>query len=70
MSCVFRLSDDTKLIWPYKQLLAIAVRNFQPQDYPQIPLREGLKVIVIGKEGYREGWWKGRTDLNNVSQLN
>ncbi|XP_045469338.1 protein vav isoform X2 [Harmonia axyridis] len=61
-----RLSDDTKLIWPYKQLLAIAIRNFQPQDYPQIPLREGLKVIVIGKEGYREGWWKGRTDLNNV----
>lgn len=64
---IFRLSENTRLLWPYKQIYAVAIRNFQPQDYSQISLREGLKLIIIGKEGYREGWWKGRIDLNNVS---
>lgn len=27
-------------------------------------LREGQSLYVIGKEGYKEGWWKGRSDTN------
>ncbi|KAL3276931.1 hypothetical protein HHI36_012296 [Cryptolaemus montrouzieri] len=61
-----RLGENTKLLWPFKQIYAIAIRNFQPQEYQQVSLREGLRVILLGKEGYRDGWWKGKTDLNEI----
>ncbi|XP_044262006.1 protein vav isoform X2 [Tribolium madens] len=57
-----RLEENTKLLWPYRQLLATVIRNFEPTDICQLQLREGQIIYVIGKEGYREGWWKGRND--------
>ncbi|KAH0815595.1 hypothetical protein GEV33_007197 [Tenebrio molitor] len=57
-----RLEENTKLLWPYRQLLATVVRNFEPTDHCHLQLKEGQTVYVIGKEGYREGWWKGRNE--------
>ncbi|XP_015839689.1 protein vav isoform X1 [Tribolium castaneum] len=57
-----RLEENTKLLWPYRQLLATVIRNFEPTEICHLPLREGQIIYVIGKEGYREGWWKGRND--------
>lgn len=50
------------MLWPYRQLLATVVRNFDPTDNCHLQLREGQLIYVIGKEGYKEGWWKGRTE--------
>lgn len=58
------MEEDTKLLWPYRQLRATAVRHFEPTDHYQLQLREGQTLYVIGKEGYKEGWWKGRIDTN------
>lgn len=60
----YRLEEDTKLLWPYRQLLATVVRNFEPTDPCHMQLLEGQSLYVIGKEGYKEGWWKGRIDTN------
>ncbi|KAF5293253.1 hypothetical protein FQA39_LY13652 [Lamprigera yunnana] len=57
-----RLEEHTKLEWPYRQLRTIACRDFDPQDSEHISLHEGLEVIVLCQEGYRSGWWKGRSD--------
>ncbi|KAJ3641351.1 hypothetical protein Zmor_027862 [Zophobas morio] len=57
-----KLEENTKLLWPYRQLLATAIRSFDPTDHCHLPLKEGQTVYVIGKEGYREGWWKGRNE--------
>lgn len=57
-----RLEDHTKLEWPYKQLRTIALRDFEPQDSKHLRLKENCEVIVIGKEGYRDGWWKGKCE--------
>ncbi|XP_060526932.1 protein vav isoform X2 [Cylas formicarius] len=61
-----RLEENTKLLWPIRQHRAVAVRNFDAQDACQLSLREGQVVRVIGKEGYRDGWWKGRTEDDEV----
>ncbi|RZC32347.1 SH2, SH3 1, C1 1 and/or PH domain containing protein, partial [Asbolus verrucosus] len=60
-----RLEENTKLLWPYRQLQAVALRNFEATDSCQLSLREGQIIYVIGKEGYGEGWWKGRNDYND-----
>ncbi|KAK9874864.1 hypothetical protein WA026_005680 [Henosepilachna vigintioctopunctata] len=61
-----RLGENTKLRWPYKQIYATVIRKFNPQDHFQVALREGTRIVLLGKEGYRDGWWKGKTDLNEV----
>lgn len=63
-----RLEEHTKLEWPYRQKRAVAMRDFEPQDPDHIAFRQGQEVIVIGQEGYREGWWRGKCD-NQVSDL-
>lgn len=45
------------------------LKNHDAQDRSQLTLREGQVLSVIEKEGYREGWWKGRTEHNQVSLL-
>ncbi|KAB0802707.1 hypothetical protein PPYR_04893 [Photinus pyralis] len=57
-----RLEEHTKLEWPYRQLRAVACRDFDPQDCEHISFREGQEVIVLCQEGYRNGWWKGKCD--------
>lgn len=60
------LEENTKLLWPFKQVQVVAIRNFIPQEFEQVPLREGMRIILLAKEGYRDGWWKGKTDSNEI----
>ncbi|KAL1517114.1 hypothetical protein ABEB36_000923 [Hypothenemus hampei] len=61
-----RLNDDTRLLYPFHQLKAVVLRNHDPLDRSQLTLRKGQTLNVIGKDGYREGWWKGRTEDNEI----
>lgn len=63
---MFRLEEDTKLEWPYRQMRVEALRDFNAQDAEQLPFHREQIFVVIGQEGYREGWWKGRYE-NHVS---
>lgn len=60
------MEENTKLKWPYKQLLAIVLEDYEPQDRSQLKLKEGERIVIIDKEGYREGWWKAKSK-NGVS---
>lgn len=62
-----RLKENTMLEWPYRQIIAVVLEDFEPHDRSQLRLRVGDQIIVIGKEGYREGWWKAKSK-NGVSQ--
>lgn len=62
-----RLKENTMLEWPYRQLLAVVLEDFEPQDRSQLRLRAGDQIVIIGKEGYREGWWRAKS-RNGVSQ--
>ncbi|KAF5302731.1 hypothetical protein FQR65_LT08473 [Abscondita terminalis] len=57
-----RLEEHTKLEWPYRQLRTIACRDFDPQDPEHLPFQEGQEIIVLCQEGYRNGWWKGKSN--------
>lgn len=61
-----RLEENTKLEWPYRQLIAIVLKDFEPQDRSHLRLKEGDQIIIIDKEGYRDGWWKAKSK-NRVS---
>lgn len=56
-----RLKENTMLEWPYRQLIALVLEDFEPQDRSQLRLRAGDQIIIIGKEGYRDGWWKAKS---------
>lgn len=56
-----RLEENTKLEWPYKQLVATVIEDFEPQDGQHLGVREGDSIIIIGKEGYRDGWYRARS---------
>ncbi|CAG9856236.1 unnamed protein product [Phyllotreta striolata] len=55
-----KLDENTKLLWPFRQLKATIIRNYDAKDRYQVSVREDNSVIVVGKEGYREGFWKIR----------
>lgn len=55
-----RLEEDTKLEWPYKQILAVSKRVFNPQESNQLYLQVGDQITILDLSGYREGWWKGK----------
>ncbi|CAG9815552.1 unnamed protein product [Phaedon cochleariae] len=59
-----RLDENTKLLWPFRQLKAVAIRSYEGKDSSQISVREDENVIVIGKDGYKDGWWKIRNANN------
>lgn len=61
-----RLEEHTKLEWPYKIIIAEAVKDFEPQDSCHLHLYTRQQVTVIDLNGYRDGWWKGKTE-NGVS---
>lgn len=46
--------------WPFREVEALALYNFNPKEPNQLPLREGDQVLIIGKEGDKKGWWRGR----------
>lgn len=60
------LDDYTILKWPYKQLITIAIKDFEPKEANHLRIKKNYEVIVIGQEGYRVDWWKGRC-MNEVS---
>lgn len=57
-----RLEEHTKLEWPYKQIIAEALTTFFPQENGQLHLNTKEQVTVIDLNGYREGWWRGKTE--------
>ncbi|KAG5896470.1 hypothetical protein JTB14_005853 [Gonioctena quinquepunctata] len=64
-----RLNEDTKLLWPFRQLKAVAIRNFEGKEGFQTSVIEDENVFVIGKEGYKEGWWKIRKGNNETGYV-
>ncbi|XP_030764508.1 protein vav-like isoform X1 [Sitophilus oryzae] len=64
-----KLGDNAMLLYPYHQLKAVVLRNHTAQDRTQLNIQEGQVIHIIGKEGYRDGWWKGRTRNNEVGYL-
>nr|CAI5840057.1 unnamed protein product [Callosobruchus analis] len=51
-----RLNENTKLLWPFRQLKAFVQANHEAKDMQQQTVRENQNVIVIGKEGYKNDW--------------
>lgn len=47
--------------WPFREVVATALYDFNPREPNQLPLRQGCQVLVIGKEGDSKGWWRGKT---------
>lgn len=55
----FRLNQS--LSWPFREVVATALYDFNPREPNQLPLRQGCQVLIIGKEGDSKGWWRGKT---------
>lgn len=55
------ISLNQSLSWPYREVVATALYDFNPKEANQLPLRKGCQVLVIGKEGDSKGWWRGKT---------
>lgn len=53
----YRLEENAKLQWPYRQLRCRVECSYEPLEPSQIPLVQGCQVIVFKKEG---AYWKGR----------
>lgn len=64
---IFRLNQS--LQWPFQEVIATALYDFEPKEQNQLPLHYGCQVIVIGKEGDSKGWWRGKTK-ERVSHFN
>lgn len=56
------MEEHTKLEWPYKQIIVEALKDFEPQEACHLQLYMGQKATVIDLNGYRDGWWRGKTD--------
>ncbi|ENN72651.1 hypothetical protein YQE_10749, partial [Dendroctonus ponderosae] len=61
------LREDTRLLYPFRQLRAIVLKNYDAQTRDELSVREGQVLKVLEQDGYRDGWWKGRTGDNRVS---
>lgn len=55
------------MLWPFRQFKVVALRNFEAKDVEQLSIIEEQKLILISKHGYREGWWKVRSQNEEVS---
>lgn len=67
----YRLNQS--LSWPFREVVATALYDFNPREPNQLPLRQGCQVLVIGKEGDSKGWWRGKTMervSNSINHLN
>lgn len=52
---------NQSLEWPFREVTATAIYDFDPKGTNQLPLKQGCQVIVIGKDGDSKGWWRGKT---------
>lgn len=59
---LYRLEEGTKLEWPFKQIIVEALKDFEPQETCQLHLYNKQQVTVIDVNGYKTGWWKGKTE--------
>lgn len=66
MPVFFVHSLNQSLSWPFREVVATALYDFNPKEPNQLPLRQGCQVLVIGKEGDSKGWWRGKT-MDRVS---
>ncbi|XP_053949130.1 protein vav isoform X4 [Anastrepha ludens] len=48
------------LQWPYREVIATAVYDFDPNGINQLQLKTGCQLLVIGKDGDSKGWWRGK----------
>lgn len=46
--------------WPFRGRVATALYEFNPNESNQLPLHQGCLVLIIGKEGDNNGWWRGK----------
>lgn len=53
----YRLEENAKLQWPYRQLLALVECSFEPEENNQLRLMQGIHVRVIKTDGE---YWKGK----------
>ncbi|KAH1012920.1 hypothetical protein HUJ05_011993 [Dendroctonus ponderosae] len=60
------LREDTRLLYPFRQLRAIVLKNYDAQTRDELSVREGQVLKVLEQDGYRDGWWKGRTGDNRI----
>lgn len=51
---------NQSLQWPFREVIATALYEFNPKEANQLPLQPGCQVHVIGKEGDSKGWWRGK----------
>lgn len=52
---------NQSLSWPFREVVATALYDFNPKELNQLTLRKGCQVLVIGKEGESKGWWRGKS---------
>lgn len=48
------------LWWPFREVLATALYDFNAREANQLSLHLGCQILVIGKEGDSKGWWRGK----------
>ncbi|XP_037932419.1 protein vav-like [Teleopsis dalmanni] len=48
------------LQWPFREVYATAIYDYEPQGSNQLQLKTGCQVLVIGKDGDSKGWWRGK----------
>lgn len=51
---------NQSLLWPFREVIATAIYEFEPKGSNQLQLKQGCQVVVIGKDGDSKGWWRGR----------
>ncbi|XP_037814179.1 protein vav [Lucilia sericata] len=51
---------NQSLQWPYREVFATAIYDFEPKGNNQLQLKTGCQVLVIGKDGDSKGWWRGK----------
>lgn len=61
-------SLDQSLIWPFREVKARVLFDFQADEANQLSLQKGTYIVVIGNYGDSKGWLRGRHN-ENVSKL-
>ncbi|XP_067639293.1 protein vav [Eurosta solidaginis] len=51
---------NQSLQWPFREVIATAIYDFEPKGSNQLQLKTGCQVLVIGKDGDSKGWWRGK----------
>ncbi|XP_049311757.1 protein vav isoform X1 [Bactrocera dorsalis] len=51
---------NQSLQWPFREVIATAIYDFEPKGSNQLHLKTGGQVLVIGKDGDSKGWWRGK----------